>query len=176
MSRHLFWYAVALRDIVVPSSVQSIGDECFCGCFALETIVFEAGSQLSTVGDFAFQNCTLLRSCSFPVFVLAVGRGCFAACWSLEFVAFEWGSRLEVIGQEGFSGWRRLTALYIPSTVRICVWDNAQSLASLVRRERREMGSLGDSTRMFPARACDEQSLEGRMQLMTDLVASLAGI
>jgi hypothetical protein len=46
-----------LIEIIIPSSVEVIGDECFRGCLQLQSIIFERGSRLREVGQNVFLEC-----------------------------------------------------------------------------------------------------------------------
>jgi hypothetical protein len=43
-----------LVEIVIPASVEVLGDECFLECTQLESITFESDSRLQKVGQRAF--------------------------------------------------------------------------------------------------------------------------
>jgi hypothetical protein len=45
-----------LREIVIPASVEVLGEECFLGCTLLQSITFEQGSRLREVGRSAFSE------------------------------------------------------------------------------------------------------------------------
>jgi hypothetical protein len=180
IASRLFLSAAALRTIAIPKFVKTLGDECFCNCSLLENVGFESGSRLAVVGDCAFRNCAALRSCCFPASVQQLGRWCFRNCGLLVSVAFEWGSRLEAIGEDAFSCCRRLAALYIRSAVNMSTWSDGRNLQDLVRRDRLQIGSLGNLPRLFPAKRtlayCGDETVEGCLQLVADLVAALTGI
>ncbi|MBQ7436712.1 MAG: leucine-rich repeat protein [Oscillospiraceae bacterium] len=46
-----------LLSIEIPASVRSIGDEAFLNCTYLESVTFTAGSNLTSIGDYAFDGC-----------------------------------------------------------------------------------------------------------------------
>ena len=50
-----FWYCSSLSEIVIPSSVTSIGDSAFYGCNSLSEIVIP--SSITSIGDSAFYGC-----------------------------------------------------------------------------------------------------------------------
>ena len=50
-----FWYCSSLSEIVIPSSVTSIGDCAFYGCNSLSEIVIP--SSITSIGDSAFYGC-----------------------------------------------------------------------------------------------------------------------
>jgi hypothetical protein len=43
-----------LIEIVIPSSVEFLGDECFRGCSKLQSITFDGNSRLQFVGRDVF--------------------------------------------------------------------------------------------------------------------------
>ena len=43
-----------LESVTIPASVTAIGKEAFCGCKNLKEVVFEAGSVLKKIDDYAF--------------------------------------------------------------------------------------------------------------------------
>ncbi len=47
----------ALTSITIPASVTSIGNSAFESCSKLQTVTFAEGSQLQTIGSYAFQYC-----------------------------------------------------------------------------------------------------------------------
>ena len=49
IGREMF-YQSKLKSVVIPASVETIGDSAFEGCSSLETVTFEKGSQLKTIG------------------------------------------------------------------------------------------------------------------------------
>ena len=53
-----FAACVALKEITIPQQVETIGAEAFTACAQLEKIDIESGSNLTTVGNHAFEtNC-----------------------------------------------------------------------------------------------------------------------
>jgi hypothetical protein len=40
-----------LVEIVIPSSVEMLGERCFSGCRSLSSITFESGSRLSRIEE-----------------------------------------------------------------------------------------------------------------------------
>ena len=61
-----------LQSIVLPSSIQSIGNFAFSGCKALSRIFIPEGVQ--TIGDYAFSN-TDIETFYLPKNVTSIGRG-----------------------------------------------------------------------------------------------------
>jgi hypothetical protein len=105
--------STTLNSITIPASVTSIGNYAFQGCTSLTTVTFEPGSQLKTIGDYAFAIDFIdvdntfyivpLRSILIPASVTSVGNYAFQGCTSLTTVTFEQGSQLATIGDYAFA-------------------------------------------------------------------------
>ena len=50
-----------LKEIILPSGLETIGAEAFKGCKALETVTFSSGDKVM-IGSGAFMNCTALKN------------------------------------------------------------------------------------------------------------------
>ncbi len=91
-----------LTSIIIPASVTSISDKyeqsyAFQFCRSLRSVTFESGSQLASIGDYAFQY-TGLTSIIIPASVTSIDNRAFTGCESLSSVIFESGSQLASIG------------------------------------------------------------------------------
>ena len=80
-----FWYCLSLSEIVIPSSVTSIGDWAFSGCVSLSEIVIP--SSVTSIGDRAFEDCSSLKYISIPKSVVGLNGNPFA----------EWKGKLECL-------------------------------------------------------------------------------
>jgi hypothetical protein len=94
-------YFGSCRSIVIPSSVFVLGKESFRECKSLESVIFESGSRLDRIQEFAFSGSGL-KSILIPSSVFVLGKGSFLGCSSLESVIFESGSRLDRIKECAF--------------------------------------------------------------------------
>ncbi len=105
-----------LTSIEIPSSVTSIDRSAFSECSNLATVTFAAGSQLTSIGNYAFYN-TNLTSIEIPSSVTSIGEYAFYGCSVLTSVSFADGSLLTTIGNYAFQGCTGLTSIEIPASV-----------------------------------------------------------
>ena len=102
-------YCQYLKDLHIPSRVETIGDNSlyFCGlkelyfppalkkigngvlayCDSLTMVVL---SNLETMGNDCFRNCSSFTWANLPESLLTMGEGCFNDCPSLELVSLPW--------------------------------------------------------------------------------------
>mgnify|MGYP001201734294 CR=1 FL=1 len=71
-----------LTSITIPSSVTSLGSFAFTGAQALTSVIFEAGSQITTIDRYTFRN-TGLTSINIPASVTSIGNNAFNSASSL---------------------------------------------------------------------------------------------
>ena len=126
-----FWYCSSLSEIVIPSSVTSIGDSAFYGCNSLSEIVIP--SSVTSIGDSAFWGCNSLSEIVIPSSVTSIGDRAFSSCDSLSEIVIP--SSVTSIGKSAFWGCNSLSEIVIPSSVTsICDWAfwNCRSLSEIV--------------------------------------------
>lgn len=104
-----------LTQIIIPSSVTSIGDGAFSGHGNLTQIIIP--SSVTSIGDSAFFHCENLREITIPSDVGSIGEHVFMDCRNLEKITFSDPSRVTSIGDGAFSNCWRLTQIIIPSNV-----------------------------------------------------------
>ena len=83
----------------------------------MESVTFEGGSKLTSIGDYAFDCCEALKNITIPASVETIGESCFANCYELESVTFEEGSKLTAIGDNAFDCCEALKSITIPASV-----------------------------------------------------------
>ncbi len=89
-------------QVTIPASQTSIGGRAFYECSSLKTVVFESGSQIQTIGEYAFQQSDLSGTITIPPSVTSIGLSAFNPCSSLTGVVFDSGSQLQTIGDFAF--------------------------------------------------------------------------
>ncbi|MBP5651449.1 MAG: leucine-rich repeat protein [Clostridia bacterium] len=67
----------AITSITIPNTVVYVGAEAFMNCTNLETVIFEAGSPLTTLGASVFSGCTKLKTITLPQSLVAIPQSCF---------------------------------------------------------------------------------------------------
>ena len=127
-----FYNCDSLTSIVIPcsvTSIESIGDGtpfgigAFEGCSNLKTVTFGENSQLTSIGNEVFYNCSSLTSIEIPNSVKTIGvisaisNGAFEGCSNLKTVTFGENSQLTSIGNNVFYNCSSLTNIEIPNSV-----------------------------------------------------------
>jgi len=102
-----------LTTIILPSSVTSIGDYAFDDCTGLTNVTI--GNSVTSIGDYAFNGCRSLISITIPSSVTSIGEEAFWGCVGLTSITIP--SSVTSIGNGAFSGCSSLTSVIIPSSV-----------------------------------------------------------
>ena len=112
-----------LTSITIPSSVISLGEQCFYECKALTSIIVDEDNPVYD----SRENCnaiietesnTMIAGCastSIPSSVTSLGEHCFSGCTSL--VSIDIPSSVTSLGNDCFSDCWALTSIDIPSSV-----------------------------------------------------------
>ncbi len=131
---------------IIPSSVTSLGNDCFRGCKSLTSI--NIPSSVTSLGYGCFSDCSSLSSINIPSSVTSIGYDCFDGCGGLTSITVAPGNRVydsrnncnaiietktnkmirgcnttiippsvTSVGGSGFSGCKSLTSINIPSSV-----------------------------------------------------------
>jgi hypothetical protein len=106
-----------LTSIVIPSSVERFGSECFYRCELLSSVTFDVSSRLDTIGERAFYGCSSLCRLTLPASLLTLADESFSHCSRLKWLSFESGSQLKQIGARAFLNCSTLPTVCLPPLV-----------------------------------------------------------
>lgn len=77
-------YLSSIKSVIIKSSVTSIGIYAFWDCTSLQSVTIPG--SVTSIGDNAFVNCTSLQSVTIPENVTSIGMSAFENCTSLKSV------------------------------------------------------------------------------------------
>ena len=120
----------SITKVILPSTLNKIGEMAFCGCETLSTIDFPNG--LSEIGHNAFKGCTSLTDITIPDSVTEIDAGAFELCENLENVNLS--NNLVQIEAYTFDGCTSLTTITIPdgvTTIGDGAFDCCRSLTTI---------------------------------------------
>jgi len=104
-----------ITQVVLPESIEQIGDSAFEGCTQLSSINLPDG--LERLGWYAFYKCESLLNVTVPDSILFFGESVFRDCSNLQQVTLP--SSLTQIRNYTFYGCHALVSLTIPETVSL---------------------------------------------------------
>mgnify|MGYP005965192129 CR=1 FL=1 len=137
-----FSFCRSLSEIVIPSSVTSIGKGAFFRCHSLSEIVIP--SSVTRIGDGEFYGCVSLSEIVIPSSVTSIGGSAFSRCYSLSEIVIP--SSVTSICDSAFSYCRSLSEIVIPSSVTSIgkgAFSRCVSLSEIVIPS--SVTSIGDS-------------------------------
>ncbi|MCQ4774120.1 leucine-rich repeat protein [Lacrimispora saccharolytica] len=109
-----FFGCTSLKNIILPNSVTSASGALFKNCTALETV--EISSGLKTISNSMFESCTNLKKIQIPEGVTEIGAFAFRSCTNLKDIILP--TSLESFsGNQQFFGCSSLTTIIIPDKV-----------------------------------------------------------
>ena len=112
-AHNLYLNGELVTDLVIPDGVTSIGDYAFRDCSSLTSITIP--DSVTEIGDYAFSKCTSLTSVTIGNGVNSIGRSAFSNCSSLTSVTIPDG--VTEIGYYTFYNCTSLTSITIPDSV-----------------------------------------------------------
>ncbi|MDR1465752.1 MAG: leucine-rich repeat protein [Oscillospiraceae bacterium] len=103
----------SLASVLLPANLTSIGSSVFRGCTGLTSLTLPAG--LTALPGDLFYGCTSLRTLTLPVGLTSIGDYAFYNCSALKYLPLP--ETLQTIGVSAFSGCAALKHLSIPAAV-----------------------------------------------------------
>jgi hypothetical protein len=106
-----------VRFLCLPSSIQTIRQDCFREWKYFVHLVFESNSDISSFVPKMFCGCISLRSIQIPASIPTIPAKCFEGCRALSTVTFEGGGSVSALGEDAFFHCSSLQSLWIPASV-----------------------------------------------------------
>lgn len=121
--------ATPIQRVVVPGSMQRVGDNQFFGCLSIQHVTLEEG--ITSIGDNAFAVSDV-QQVDLPASLQTIGSFAFAGCLELDEMTLPAG--LTSIGQYAFVDCVSLTHVDIPDGITVLpeyVFGDCTNLASV---------------------------------------------
>lgn len=109
----MFCGAIELESLIIPNTVNKIGEAAFQGCTGLTEIVIP--NSVTTMGRYVFDDCTGLTKVTLSNQLTKIPEFAFWNCTSLEDVTIPNG--VQEIDYNAFSGCTSLQEIVIPKSV-----------------------------------------------------------
>ena len=124
------WRDFSINKVVVQKGITSIGSFAFGDCSSLSSIEIPEG--VTSIGSGAFEDCSSLSSIEIPEGVTSIGSIAFAYCRSLSSIKIPEG--VTSIGSQAFEGCSSLSSIKIPKGVTSIegnAFEGCSSLSSI---------------------------------------------
>ena len=126
-----FLKKISLTSVKLPKTLTSIGAYAFNNCSSLTSITIP--DSVTSIGGHAFDGCNSLTSITIPDSVTTIEYSTFKNCSSLTSVTI--GNSVTTIGKSAFQDCSNLTSITIPDSVTSIVefaFDGCSSLTSIM--------------------------------------------
>ena len=130
-SKSAFEDCVNLQYVLLPDTIQSVGQFAFFKCDSL--IGVSLPESLTSIEYSAFKDCTSLEDIVFPDAVTFIGRSAFNNCSSLLDLALP--ESLETLSASAFAGCSALNRVSFPNSLTYidhCVFDGCSSITNII--------------------------------------------
>ena len=102
-----------ITNLVIPNSVTSIGNYAFDNCSVLTSVTIP--NSVTSIGDYAFAGCSVLTSVTIPNSVTRIGYAAFCGCYKLTSITIP--NSVASIEGSAFYYCPSLTSITIPNSV-----------------------------------------------------------
>ena len=87
IGQSVFYYCTNIYGtLTIPDNVTEIGESAFDGCSSLTTLTFGQNSQCTSIGKFAFRDCSGLSHIYLPSSLQSIGNSGFKNCSELLYI------------------------------------------------------------------------------------------
>ncbi|MBQ8882135.1 MAG: leucine-rich repeat domain-containing protein [Clostridia bacterium] len=105
----------SITRVTVPSSVKTLGDKIFSGCFSLKSVVLPEG--ITIIPTRTFEKCVALTQVNVPNSVKMISNYAFYNCKNLESIVIPEG--VTEIRERAFSDCSKLESVSIPDSLEV---------------------------------------------------------
>lgn len=119
------FYACDITSATIGSGITVLPDHLFYWCDMLTSVTFAEGSQLTTIGEAAFQHCTSLASITIPSTVTTIEFYAFKDCTTMT--SFTIPASVTRLENHVFNGCTSLTSVAFENTTGWWVGDYSWS-------------------------------------------------
>ncbi|MDR2813877.1 MAG: leucine-rich repeat domain-containing protein [Prevotellaceae bacterium] len=106
-------YQSSIKTLTIRQGITSIGDYAFHDCSGLTSVAIP--NSVTSIGDYAFSRCSGLTSVDIPNSVTSIGESAFSRCSGLTSVDIP--NSVKSIDYEAFYDCSGLTSVAIPNSV-----------------------------------------------------------
>ena len=118
---------VGCQNTTIPKTITSIGEWAFVECTSLHSIIIP--NSVISIGKFAFWYCSSLTSVTIGNCVMTIGKSAFQDCDSLASLTI--GNNVTVIEEAAFRNCFSLTSITIPNSVTSIGWGGFMECSAL---------------------------------------------
>lgn len=101
--------------LTIPDDITELNCFALSDCYNITSVTFGENSQLTSIGDWAFNWCESLESITIPDSVTSIGDWAFCCCAKLTSITIPDG--VKSIGNHAFAGCSALESITIPDSV-----------------------------------------------------------
>lgn len=104
----------SLKSIAIPRNTLKFTSSIFEGCSSLETVNFNENTNIKTIHERSFYQCSALKKIKLPSSITTIYKEAFYACTSITSISLHEG--VTYIYDGAFAGCASLEKICIPST------------------------------------------------------------
>ncbi len=137
-----------IRSLFIQKEITNIGDFSFQQCTKLTTVNFEQGSQLQSIGGYAFFMCLDLANLSIPGSVSNIKDYAFNTGGKITDITVEWTNPQNVTYGSSIFPYSTNTKLYVPDGKKpeylaLDVWKDFDIIDAAYPENPKQIGSSG---------------------------------